>query len=76
MECLLHHVVYGARLETSECELTLEIYAGRGYRIREANTCFIFPDFPLVLVVSIFCLYLVEEENIIFCFPLMAVVIS
>lgn len=46
--------------------LTLEIYARRDYKILEAKTCFVFPNFPLVLVVIIFCLYFVEEEIIIF----------
>jgi hypothetical protein len=36
MECLLHHVVYGARLETFVYGLTLEIYERRrGYRREE-----------------------------------------
>ncbi|CAK8577012.1 unnamed protein product [Lathyrus sativus] len=72
MECVLHHVFYGARLETSVYGLALEIYARRDYKILEAKTCFAFPNFPLVLVVIIFCLYFVEVEIIIFCFSLLA----
>lgn len=55
MECLLHHVVCGARIETSVYGFTLEIYAGRSYRRLQIKTYFEFPNFPLVLVVIIFC---------------------
>jgi len=54
---------------------TLEIYAGRSYRRLEIKTCLVFPQFSSGSCCDYILFYLVEE-NIIFCFPLMAVVIS
>ncbi|CAI8617060.1 unnamed protein product [Vicia faba] len=70
MECLLHHVVYGARLETSVYGLTLEIYAW-GYRILEAKTCSA-PQFSYGFgcdyILSLFC----GGGDYYFLFPLTA----